>query len=184
MESSLGKKEKEEPSKEKSSANKDNKMPDNILKARKRKTLSKTKTFNVGINNSFEKKEKIKSCKTKRKSGIIHKKYAFTSIINSNKNYFNSLIDFEKDNNPINNIDIDNNKQNITFLAKPKIKQKLLKEYNEIKKNELKNRKIKIIANLYDSLDDNEESDDEKEKNGINFYIPLDCTFIIIYDMI
>ena len=58
----------------------------------------------------------------------MHKNYPATSIIKYDKNIYNSLMNIEKDNNPININEFKENKQNITFSIKPNIKQKLLKE--------------------------------------------------------
>ena len=125
---------------------------------------------------------KIKQRKTKKFG--LYKNYSNTTIIKNNTDLFKSLItninDKDFDDNPINNCD----KQNTTFSAKPKIKKKLLKEYNELQKMEKKYRKIKLTSQLYDSLDDNEESENESENDGTNFYLSTDSTFIFVYDIV
>ena len=160
-----------------------NKNLENLIKKKKTKRKSSLiKYYKTDINNSFEKLHKIKTHKSKKMN--MHKNYPATSIIKYDKNIYNSLMNIEKDNNPININEFKENKQNITFSIKPNIKQKLLKEYKEIQRLENKYRKIKIISNLYDSLEDNEEASDDEENNGSNCYLSSESKFIFIYDIV
>jgi len=132
-----------------------------------------------GINNNINPMKRHK-----KKSIYKQKKFSATTLIKKNSSdLITSLINIKKDNNPINIKDNEIEKQNKTFSINAKIKQKLLKDYNKDQKYEKKYRKINKISNLYDSMDDNEESNDE-ESNGLNFHIPSDSTFIIIFDFI
>ena len=135
------------------------------------------------INNIFDKNPKAKSHKRKSLGKVNQKLYPSSEIIKPNNNLFESLMNSEQDNNPIN--EAENGKQNKTFYINLKIKKKLLKDYKEDIKAEKKYRKIKKIKNLDDSFDDNEEnSSDEEENIRYNFYISSDSNFIFFFDLL
>ena len=148
----------------------------------------------IRTNLNLEDINKIKRHKTKRFG--LSKNFSSTAIIKNNSNLFKSLMSTltKNNNNNINNVDNgdnnennennDNNPINKTFVPKTEIKKKLLKEYNEYQKFEKKYRKIKITSQLYDSMVDNEESAEESEDDGTNFYLAVDSSFIFIYDML
>ena len=139
---------------------------------------SKKKIFNKVEMNPLKKHKKKSICKQNQK------RFSATALIKKNSSdLITSLINIKKDNNPINSKDNEIEKHNKTFSINAKIKQRLLKDYNKDQKYEKKYRKLNIISNLYDSMDDNEESNDD-ESNGLNFHIPSDSTFIIIFDFI
>ena len=155
----------------------------NLENALKKKKYSKNTILNnikTDINSSLERRPHLKRHKKKK---ITQRNYPFTSIIKNNNKLFKSLINNQKDNNPININENEYNKQNITFSANSGIKHKLLKEYNEMKKIEKKYRRIKKRTILYDSFEDNEDSSDDDE-NNVNFYISSDSIFIFIFDLL
>ena len=126
----------------------------------------------------------LKRYKKKNINKQNQKRFSATTLIQKNSSdLITSLINITKDNNPINNIDNEIEKQNKTFSVNAKIKQRLLKDYNKDQKHEKKYRKLNRLSNLYDSMDDIEESNDD-ESNGLNFHIPSDSTFITIFDFI
>ena len=151
--------------------------------APKKKKMSENiflKNYKLDINSSTD---KIPHLKKNKKKKSINKNYPFTSITKqSNNSIYEALINLQNNNNPINDIDID--KKNITFSANPGIENKLRKEYNGIHKNEKKHRKIKITTNLYDSFEDNEESNEDDEDDGFSLYISSDSIFIFIFDLL
>ena len=79
-----------------------------------------------------------------------------------------------------------NNKNTYTrkgsFVARPKIKRALLKEYEEQIKLEKKFRKLKIIQNLYDSSEEDSEEEDQNKK--LELYIDSESYFILIFDIL
>ena len=144
------------------------------LENKYRKKNLELKNYKSDNNNNIKKHKKKNIYK------LNQKKYPSTALVKKNSNnIFESLINIEKDDE-----EIDNDKQNKTFSINSKIKQKLLKEYNEEQKFEKKYRRIQVISNLYDSLDDNEDITDEEENTGLNFYISSDSTLIFIFDFI
>ena len=155
-----------------------------LLKIKKYNYFDFINNIKKDINNSLERIPNLKINKKKKSSKEIQKFFPGTIIVHKNtKNIYGTLMGVEKDSSPINIIK-EEDKQNTTFSHNPKIKQKLLKEYNEAQKNEKKFRKIKIIDNLYDSLDDNEELTDEEDNDGLKLYIPSDSIFIFIFDLL
>ena len=135
------------------------------------------------LNNILDKNQKTKNHKRKSFGKVNQRVYPSSEIIKPNNNLFESLMNSEKDNNPIN--EAENGKQNKTFYINLKIKKKLLKDYKEDIKAEKKNRKLKKTKNLDDSFDDNEEcSSDEEENIRYNFYISSDSNFIFFFDLL
>lgn len=152
-----------------------------LLKFNKYTHSNIIQNIRTDINNSGERIPKLKKQKKRKSHNIMKKIFPSTLIIDKTSNQlFKTLMNSEIDNN----ISNEDNKQNITFSIKAKTKEKLLKDYKEFQKNEKKFRKIKIIKNLYDSLDDNEESTDDEENDGLKLYIPLDSFFIFIFDLL
>ena len=149
------------------------------------------KTSKKKLINNVELKDEINNIHTplkrqKKKNNYKQnqKRFSASTLIKKNSSdIITSLINIKKDNNPINSKDNGIEKQNKTFTVNAKIKQRLLKDYNNDQKYERKYRKINKISNLYDSMDDYEESNDD-ESNGLNFHIPSDSTFVIIFDFI
>ena len=165
----------------------DNNKDDNndINKDNYKDSITRKKLFNNVILTSHKTEiNNIKKFKRKNTNKLNFRKYPATLIIKKGRNFFlKSLIKIDKDISINNNLVNDKKGiQNKSFYIKSRIKEKLLKDYNENQRYERKYRDIKKVTNLYDSLDDIEENDDLNE--GLNFNIPSDSTFVFIFDLI